>query len=198
MGTFACSVLLTALGACAAAPAPPLALRAAPLTAAAATGARPPDALAPDAPAPGGQDPAPAYGFGWPLQPQPPVARAFEQPPQPWAAGHRGVDLTGAAAQPVLAAGPGRVTFSGVIAGRGVVTVEHANGWRTTYEPLETRVGQGAQVERGDRIGTLTAASSHCSPAACLHWGLVVAPDDYRDPLTLLQIQRVVLLPLDG
>lgn len=192
MGTFTCSVLLTALGACAAVPAPPLALRAAPLTATAATGETPPGASRP-----GGGSHAPAYGFGWPLQPQPPVSRAFEQPPQPWAAGHRGVDLTGTVSQPVLAAGPGRVTFSGVIAGRGVVTVEHANGWRTTYEPLEARVGQGAQVELGDRIGTLTAASSHCSPAACLHWGLVVAPDEYRDPLTLLQIQRVVLLPLD-
>ncbi len=30
----------------------------------------------------------------WPLDPEPDVTRGFEPPPGPWAAGHRGVDLT--------------------------------------------------------------------------------------------------------
>ncbi|NNG39748.1 M23 family metallopeptidase [Flexivirga sp. ID2601S] len=177
-------------------------------TAAAATGAGPPGGP-PAGPGAGGgaqtgrgagaetdRGTAPVGGFTWPLWPQPAVARPFDAPPAPWAAGHRGVDLLGAPGRPVLAAGAGRVSFSGVIAGRGVVTVQHANGRRTTYEPLDARDAVGTVVRAGDQIGTLASTGSHCAPRSCLHWGLLVGPEDYRDPLTLLGFRRPRLLPL--
>ncbi|WP_169333359.1 M23 family metallopeptidase [Demetria terragena] len=173
-----CTALLAALGGCAAdPPRPPPLLQARP-------------GLSRPLPTPAGQ-------AVWPLQPTPRVVRPFDAPPQPWAAGHRGVDLLGRPSQPVRAALPGTITYSGVIAGRGVVSIGHADGSRTTYEPLQHRATKGTQVEAGDTIGTLTPAPSHCAPAACLHWGLLVGPDSYRDPLTLLGLRRpVILLPL--
>jgi murein DD-endopeptidase MepM/ murein hydrolase activator NlpD len=138
---------------------------------------------------------APRETWGWPLDPAPSVVRHFEPPPEPWAAGHRGVDLLGTKGQPVLAAGDGVVSWSGVVAGRGVVTVRHASGWRTTYEPVGDRVPRGTQVRRGGQIGTLGSRSSHCPPRTCLHWGALAGSRDYRDPLTLLGLVRPVLLP---
>jgi len=147
----------------------------------------------------GGSSPAataPRHGHVWPLTPRPAVVRRFEAPPEPWATGHRGVDLLGHEGQTVRSSGAGRVTFSGVIAGVGVVTVTESNGWRTTYQPVTHRAHRGEVVAPGDRIGTLTAAGSHCAPRSCLHWGWLVAPETYRDPLDLLVRRRPVLLPL--
>lgn len=145
------------------------------------------------------QGDAPVAGFGWPLDPAPVVVRRFDAPDDPWGAGHRGVDLLGRRGQPVLAAGDGVVSFSGVIAGRGVVSVRHDGGWRTTYEPVTDRVPTGTRVSRGDRIGRLgPAGQGHCPPRACLHWGALAGPRDYRDPLALLGLVRPVLLPWSG
>lgn len=139
--------------------------------------------------------PAPVGDYGWPLDPEPAVVHPFKAPPQPWAAGHRGVDLQGKAGQQVLAAGAGTVAFSGVIAGRGVIAIQHADGRRTTYEPVDDRDPRGTVESRGDPIGSL-ATGGHCGSTPCLHWGLLVDKDAYRDPLTLVQNRRVRLLPL--
>ena len=61
--------------------------------------------------------------FIWPV-PAPSVVRPFDPPPQPWLAGHRGVDLAGTPGSPVHSPGAGRVVFAGVVAGRGVVMFE--------------------------------------------------------------------------
>ena len=53
------------------------------------------------------------------------VVRGFDPPAQPWLSGHRGVDLLGKVGEPVLAVMAGRVTYSGTLAGRGVVVVSH-------------------------------------------------------------------------
>nr|WP_239152016.1 M23 family metallopeptidase [Virgisporangium aurantiacum] len=141
--------------------------------------------------------PVPAAGFGWPLGGTPTVVRRFDPPPQPWLAGHRGVDLAGEPGAPVLAAGPGTVAFAGTVAGRGVVSIDHANGLRTTYEPVLASVAAGAAVGRGSRIGALAPGHAGCPVAACLHWGLRRG-DSYLDPLLLLGFGRVRLLPLAG
>lgn len=130
----------------------------------------------------------------WPLTPAPEVAAGFDPPSDPWGAGHRGVDLLGSPAQPVRAALPGRVTWAGVLAGRGVVVVEHGTT-RTTYEPLDPSVGVGATVAAGDRIGRLAGVGSHCPPRACLHWGWIRG-ETYLDPLRLVGAGPVRLLPL--
>jgi murein DD-endopeptidase MepM/ murein hydrolase activator NlpD len=134
----------------------------------------------------------PAYV--WPVD-LPHVVRSFDPPPQPWLRGHRGVDLAAAAAAPIRAAGAGTVTYAGALAGRGVVTVTHANGLRTTYEPLTPSVSVGDHVTPGQPIGALVPGHPGCPAAACLHWGLRDG-DTYLDPLALLGRGPVRLLPL--
>lgn len=93
----------------------------------------------------------PRPGFGWPLAGTPRVDRAFTPPRTAYGAGHQGVDLSGVASEPVLAAGPGQVTYAGLLAGRGVVTVTHTGGPRTTDEPVtEVRPRRPGRVP-GDR-----------------------------------------------
>lgn len=131
----------------------------------------------------------------WPLVPEPEVVRGFDPPDDPWGAGHRGVDLLGTPGQPVRTALPGRVSWAGVLAGRGVVVVDHGTT-RTTYEPVEASVSVGDAVDAGDRIGRLSTVGSHCPPRACLHWGWIADPHTYLDPLRLVGSGPVRLLPL--
>jgi murein DD-endopeptidase MepM/ murein hydrolase activator NlpD len=138
---------------------------------------------------------APRGPFAWPLSPQPTVLRRFEPPRTQWSAGHRGVDLLAAVGQPVLSAGDGIVAFSGVIAGRGVITVRHSGGLRTTYEPVDERLASGTVVHRTTRIGVVSPTPGHCLPRQCLHWG-AISGQTYRDPLSLLGFGRPILLPL--
>jgi hypothetical protein len=57
-------------------------------------------------------------------------------------------------------------------------------------------VARGDAVAAGRRIGTLQWHGTHCSPAACLHWGLLRG-EQYLDPLMLVDAPRPVrLLPL--
>lgn len=154
-----------------------------------------------------------------PVPPPAIVVSGFAAPPEPWAAGHRGVDFAADAGAAVLAAGDGVVTFAGVVAGRGVISIDHSPpsggsassgpSLRTTYEPVIAAVEAGQPVVRGQQIGTLEPGGTHC-PVGCLHWGVRdLAAEDaalvagglyagapiYRDPLTLLAPPRVRLLP---
>jgi murein DD-endopeptidase MepM/ murein hydrolase activator NlpD len=122
------------------------------------------------------------------------VGRPFEPPPHAYGPGHRGADLAGSAGTPVLAAGDGVVVFAGMVAGRPVVSIDHANGLRTTYEPVDPSVGAGQAVARGSPIGTLSAGHPGCVAESCLHWGLRHG-ETYLDPLALLRPPRVRLLP---
>ena len=137
---------------------------------------------------------APVPAGVWPLQPEPRVVRAFDPPASPWGVGHRGVDLGGTVGQVVHTALAGRVTFAARLAGRGVVVVDHG-ATRTTYEPVAASVRVGDVLARGQPVGTLELARSHCLPQACLHWGWRRG-SVYLDPLLLVGGGRVVLLPL--
>jgi murein DD-endopeptidase MepM/ murein hydrolase activator NlpD len=132
--------------------------------------------------------------WGLPLAGDLLVTRPFAPPPAPYAAGHRGVDLAGAPGQPVLAAGAGVVAFAGLVAGRPVVSIEHPDGLRTTYEPVQSGVAAGQLVARGSPLGLLAAGHAGCPVEACLHWGLRRGTI-YLDPLSLLRPPRVRLLP---
>lgn len=139
---------------------------------------------------------APATGFGWPLAGPPVVDRGFEPPRTRYGAGHRGVDLRAGADQAVLAAGAGRVTYAGLLAGRGVVTVTHDGGLRTTYEPVSAAVQVGQLVARGAVLGHVGAGHASCRAGTrCLHWGLRRGAA-YLDPLALVTAPAVRLLPL--
>lgn len=137
-----------------------------------------------------------AQGWTWPLLPEHQVTRPFGLGPTVYAAGHRGADLAGEPGQRVLAAGAGRVTYAGSLAGRGVVTVTHG-ALRTTYEPVTATVRVGALLGVGDAVGTLEAGHEGCPASACLHWGLRRG-DVYLDPLRLVQQGPVRLLTPDS
>ncbi|MFE6363721.1 M23 family metallopeptidase [Streptomyces sp. NPDC057806] len=141
--------------------------------------------------------PAPAAVRNWPV-PGPTVLRGWEPPPAPYARGHRGVDLAAPSGTPVRAVAPGRVSFAGRVAGRGVLSIELKNAGtpplRTTYEPITPGVKKGAEVTAGQVVGTVTGPTPHC-PRACLHWGLRRG-DTYLNPLSLLNRVPSRLLPV--
>ena len=87
--------------------------------------------------------------YAWPLPGHPTPLRRFAVGAERWSPGHRGVDLPAQVGRPVLAAGQGRVTFSGVVAGRPVVVVAHGDGIRTTYQPVAGTLPVGTDVRRG-------------------------------------------------
>jgi len=96
----------------------------------------------------------------------------------------------------VRTTGAGTIAFAGNVAGRGVVSVAHPGGLRTTYEPLQVDDLQlGDIIAAGQEIGVLTAGHAGCPAAACLHWGLRQG-GEYLDPLALLGLGRVRLLQL--
>jgi len=155
------------------------------------------------APSPGPVLPAPppppvlpdVASYRWPVAGRPWVVRGFDPPPVPWGPGHRGVDLAETLGTPIYSAGAGTVHVAGRIVERGVVSVGHPNGLRTTYEPLEPLVSVGQQVRPGTPIGILAGGHPGCPAPACLHWGLRRG-DAYLDPLILVGVGRFRLLPV--
>ena len=108
------------------------------------------------------------------------------------------MDLAAPPGAPIVAAGAGVVVFAGPLAGRGVVSIEHAGGLRTTYEPV-TAIGRRRQLRRpGQPIGALEPGHAGCAPASCLHWGARLPDRVYLDPMSLLGPWRVRLLPWEG
>ncbi len=134
-------------------------------------------------------------GWRWPLNPRPGLLRKFDPPARPWLAGHRGVDLAAAPGTPILAPAGGTVLFSGWVVDRPVLTIEHAPGLRSSFEPVDSPLPAGTAVAIGQPVGVL-AVSGHCPPVGCLHWG-VRRGNDYLDPLQfILDLRPSVLLPL--
>ena len=137
-------------------------------------------------------------GYVLPVPPPPLVLTAFAPPANKYGAGHRGVDLAVPPGAPIVAAGAGVVVFAGPLAGRGVVSIEHTGGLRTTYEPVTATVAAGSSVGVGQPIGTLEPGHAGCAPASCLHWGARLPDRVYLDPMTLLGPWRVRLWPWAG
>ena len=133
--------------------------------------------------------------WAWPLPGHPEVTRRFEPPPTPYSAGHRGADLAGAPGTTVLAPAAGVVAFAGPVAGLGVVSVRHAGGLRSTYEPVRPAVRVGVRVRAGQVLGWLVGGHPGCPRSACLHWGLLLG-QTYLNPLSMLSLGPVRLLPL--
>lgn len=154
-----------------------------------------PASAAPAAAAPASTVPGAPGAYGWPVEAVR-VTRRFEPPPEPWLPGHRGVDLAAATGAVVRAAGPGRVAYAGMVAGRGVVSILHPDGVRTTYEPVAATVVEGDVITRGAPIATLTPGHDGCPVEACLHWG-ARRGESYLDPLSLIRLGRIRLKPLN-
>ncbi len=162
--------------------------------------------LWPDA-ARAGQDGGTGASRSWPVAgapgaPRPVLLGGWDPPPEPWAAGHRGVDLGTAPGAEVRAVAGGRVSFAGEVAGRGVVAVSlEGTGeppLRFTYEPVRPSVEEGDLVTAGAVVGRVERGPFHCT-RGCLHWGLLRG-ETYLDPLSLLpegmrRVGRYRLLP---
>ena len=131
---------------------------------------------------------------GWqpPLAKNPVVGRPFDPPAERWGRGHRGVDLRARPGAKVVAPANGVVVFAGRVGKKPTLSILHANGVRTTYEPVIATVKVGQPVGRGAAVGRL--APGHCPPGSCLHWG-ARRGGEYLDPLSLLPQLSPVLLP---
>ncbi|MDD2859183.1 MAG: peptidoglycan DD-metalloendopeptidase family protein [Candidatus Nanopelagicales bacterium] len=125
------------------------------------------------------------------------VSAGYLPPVRIGAPGHRGVDLAAPPGTPVSAIGPGVVAVAGIVAGKPVVTIVHAqSGVRSTYEPVVAAVIRGQSVRAGESIGVLASAGGHCG-GHCLHLGIRdLRTGDYRDPGTLTTLPLVVLKPV--
>ncbi|MCP2307772.1 M23 family metallopeptidase [Kitasatospora paracochleata] len=147
-----------------------------------------------------GRRASPVGGRAWPVGGRDGLLRRFDAPAARWAPGHRGVDLAASPGVPVRAAAPGVVSFSGMVAGRPVVSVTHPGSGdpplRTTYLPVAGSLPVGTEVSAGEIIGEVGAGTGHCA-SGCLHWGLLRG-SRYLDPLALLGSGRARLLPLDA
>jgi murein DD-endopeptidase MepM/ murein hydrolase activator NlpD len=116
----------------------------------------------------------------------------FVQPAHAYAAGHRGIDLSGDG-DAVTAPANGVVAFVGTVVDRGVLTIDHGGGWVSSFEPVTSPLLPGAIVVRGQEVARL-AAGGHAT-LGTLHLG-VRYEGEYVNPLLLLGgVPRAVLLP---
>ncbi|KJL43369.1 Peptidase family M23 [Microbacterium trichothecenolyticum] len=128
----------------------------------------------------------------WPVHPFR-LVRPFVAPPHEYGPGHRGIDLLPAGDGVVRAPAPGVVAFSGQVAGRGVITVDHGDGLVSTFEPVDPGLAAGTRVESSIPLGTISVGG-HAEPGA-VHLG-VRLDGVYINPLVLLGgVPRAVLLP---
>ena len=120
-----------------------------------------------------------------------PIADEFRRPATPYGPGNRGLEYDTEPGDVVTAAAPGTVTFAGQVAGRRYVTVQHADGIRTTYGPLgriAPGVRRGSALDAGDPVGTA---------GELVLWSASLG-DVYLDPAVLLAASgtgRVRLVP---
>jgi len=147
-------------------------------------------------PAPAASSPPVARlgAWSWPVSGAHALARPYAAPAGPYGAGHRGIDIRaplggdvgpGVGAEvgvQVLAPADGVVHFVGFVVDRPVLSIEHAGGVLSSFEPVESSLVVGDRVTRGEVIGTLLPG--HCvSP--CLHLGVRV-DGEYVNPLLFL------------
>lgn len=114
-----------------------------------------------------------------------PVVRPFEAP-DPYGPGHRGVDLDAAPGTVVRAAERGRVRHAARVAGIVWVSIDHEDGVRTSYGPLDAvRVTAGDEIARGAILGHV-AGGDHgdAERDGGLHLG-AQRDGEYLDPMRL-------------
>jgi murein DD-endopeptidase MepM/ murein hydrolase activator NlpD len=109
------------------------------------------------------------------------IVRHFEPPPTPYTAGHRGLDMAVTIGTPVMASAAGTVAFAGQVGGSLFVSIDHADGLRSTYSFLSSvLVSKGTVVPQGYLIGR-SGPGHPDETTPCLHFGLRRG-DTYLDP----------------
>ena len=81
-----------------------------------------------------------------------------------------------------------------MVVDRPVITIDHGNGLRSSFEPVASALTAGSAVAEGDVLGQVQ--TGHCGPAPpCLHWG-VRRGEEYVNPLAFVtDLRPSVLLP---
>jgi murein DD-endopeptidase MepM/ murein hydrolase activator NlpD len=88
----------------------------------------------------------------------------------------------------------GVVFFAGVVVDRGVLSIRHADGTVSSFEPIAASVSAGDEVGSGQSVGRVSEGG-HCD-SACLHVGARVE-GVYVDPEPYFSVRRrAVLVPL--
>ncbi len=134
------------------------------------------------------------------------MSRWFVAPPHPYGAGHRGIDLRARDGQRVSAPAAGVIAFVGMVVDRPVVSIDHDDGVRSTFEPVESDLTAGTVVAAGDVFGVVSgdrSSNPHCSGSQdtgstdthCLHVGARCG-ERYLNPAILFgYLSAPVLLP---
>lgn len=132
----------------------------------------------------------------WPVDGGRHVSAAYRAPAHAYGPGHRGMDVTAAVGTAVGAPADGVVAFQGVVVDRPVLTIRHADGLVSSFEPLESSLRAGDTVSRGQEIGRVSTGG-HTAPGA-LHVG-VRRDGEYINPMLLFgAVLRARLLPCCG
>jgi murein DD-endopeptidase MepM/ murein hydrolase activator NlpD len=138
--------------------------------------ATPARAEAPPAPRDGATHAVPLYGE---------LVHPYDAPKDPYAPGHRGVDVAAPSGTAVHASADGVVSFAGSVAGNLSVTVDHGHGLKTSYSYLGSITARRTDhLSRGDVVGTV--GRGHPDSNLPPHVHLSARRDDvYFDPLEL-------------
>jgi hypothetical protein len=123
-------------------------------------------------------------GWRWPLDAPINIARPFDLPPEPWLAGHRGVDLAAEPGATIYTPAAGVVSFNGWIVDRHVLVIRHGE-LASTLEPVISSLAVDDAVHAGQPVGSLVSGEAEHCPG-CLHWG-VRRGDTYLDPTLLVE-----------
>ena len=119
-----------------------------------------------------------------------PVIRSFDKPATDYSNGHRGIDIGAIRGREVRSPVDGVVWFSGVVAGRSVVSIDTADGSIVSMEPVESSVLRGDVVRAGDSIGLVSGQHDGMN---AIHIGVRVS-GVYVDPQSLLgKAPRIVV-----
>jgi murein DD-endopeptidase MepM/ murein hydrolase activator NlpD len=142
-----------------------------------------------------GADPQRTGHWLWPLDSAPRIVGHYRAPLTAYSAGHRGIDLPASVGTAVHAPAAGLVAYSGTVVDRGVLSIDHAGRWRTSFEPVTDAPPVGTPVVAGQVVGRVSDEPGHCV-ATCLHVGLR-RDGAYLNPLVMLgDLRPSVLLPL--
>lgn len=133
------------------------------------------------------------YGaWQWPVTGA--MLREFSGPPQPWLAGHRGVDIAVRPGAALIAPASGMLRFAGMVAGKNVVSLDH-DGVVSTFEPAVSTLPVGAPVRMGQQFAVVQGQSDHCADS-CVHWGVMLGKGAYLDPVSRIRGGAIRLKPL--
>lgn len=131
--------------------------------------------------------------WAWPVDGPRRVTERFRAPAHAYGPGHRGIDIAAPVGVAVRAPADGVIAFRGVVVDRAVLTITHAGGFVSSFEPVRSDLAAGSTVARGDVVGVVDVGGH--TAAGALHLG-VRLDGAYLDPLLMFgPVPRAVLLP---